>query len=245
MLRETQVDIVLSGCMARHCYVVAQQKPSLKLNLTRSNCCLVVEQLHHSVESSFFFLTFSSHTGCMSRESDFNHNRRTPFPPRSRPKARRGKLGRKRRALFPQYKYGMRRASPDPLPQYRTQSGECARRPQLLEHITSEEILRERVPFPFPHSRRLPTMVTLQRSSRAFPSSFRIAVSRHTGRNDCIILSGARCKCAGEANKSSVEIDALRRGGGFSLALRQYRLHALLRGSTCRSHNVLWWGWWR
>jgi hypothetical protein len=135
--------------MARHCYVVAQQKPSLKLNLTRSNCCLVVEQLHHSVESSFFFLTFSSHTGCMSRESDFNHNRRTPFPPRSRPKARRGKLGRKRRALFPQYKYGMRRASPDPLPQYRTQSGECARRPQLLEHITSEEILRERVPFPF------------------------------------------------------------------------------------------------
>jgi hypothetical protein len=81
--------------------------------------------------------------------------------------------------------------------------------------------------------------------SRAFPSSFRIAVSRHTGRNDCIILSGARGKCAGEADKSTVEIEALRRGGGLSLALREYRLHTLLSSSTCRSHDVLWWWrWW-
>jgi hypothetical protein len=79
--------------------------------------------------------------------------------------------------------------------------------------------------------------------SRAFPSSFLVAVSRHTGRNDCIILSGAGGKCAGEADKSSIEIEALRRGGGLSLALGEYRLHPLLRSSTCRSHDVL--RWWR
>jgi hypothetical protein len=77
--------------------------------------------------------------------------------------------------------------------------------------------------------------------SRAFPSSFRIAVSRHTGRNDGVILSGARGKCAGEADKSPIEIEALGCGGGLSPALCEYRLHTLLRSSTCRPHDVLWW----
>ena len=91
------------------------------------------------------------------------------------------------------------------------------------------------------NARRDGSVCILEYPSRAFPSSFWIAVSRHTSRNDCIILSGARGKCAGEADQPAVEIDALRRGGGLSLALREYRLHTLLRSSTCRSHDVLWW----
>src|SRR5262249_24368578 len=92
---------------------------------------------------------------------------------------------------------------------------------------------------PSPHYRTSPALDNQQAVTRLV-SSLRIAVSRHAGRDDCVILYGARCEGAGEAEKSSIDIETLRRGRGFPLTLREHRLHALLWSSTRRPHRVLW-----
>ena len=61
-----------------------------------------------------------------------------------------------------------------------------------------------------------------QLAVRQLVRSFRIAVSRHAGCDDCVILCGARYEGAGEADKSSIDIKTLRGGGGFPLALREH-----------------------